>query len=54
MLTGEGLLSRVQAHVSAQVSLVVELLRAHLAFVRLVSGMLGKVLLEQEKGGRNI
>ena len=48
-VAGEGLLAGVQAHVAAQVRLVVELLGAHLALVRLVPGVLGHVLLKQNK-----
>ena len=40
----------VQAHVSSQVCLVVELLRAHLTLVRLVSRVLCHVLLKQRFG----
>ena len=42
----EGLLAGVQAHVAAQVSLVVELFGAHLTLVGLVAGMLRQVLLQ--------
>ena len=45
-LTGERLLARVQAHVSPQVRLVVELLGTNLALVRLVTSVLGQVLLQ--------
>ena len=46
-LTGERLLARVQAHVSSQVRLVVELFGTNLAFVWLVARMLGQVLLKK-------
>ena len=46
-VAGEGLLSCVKAHVASQISFVVELLRTDFTFVRLVSGVLRKVLLEQ-------
>ena len=39
-LTGEWFLSGVEAHVTAEVSLMVKLFGAHLTFVRFVSGML--------------
>ena len=45
----ERFLSGVEAHVPPQVGLVVELLRANLALVRLVTGMLGQVLLQIKK-----
>lgn len=45
-VTSEGLLARVQAHVSPQVRLVVELFGTDLALVRLVSGVLRHVLLK--------
>ena len=48
-VAGEGLLAGVEAHVPAQISLVVELFGAHLALVRLVSGVLGQVLLKQKQ-----
>jgi len=44
-LTGKRFFARVQAHMSPQVCLVVELLGANLAFVWLVSLMFGHVLL---------
>ena len=49
-VAGEGLLPRVEAHVPPEVSLVVELLRAHLALVGLVAGVLSQVFLKQNKG----
>ena len=48
-VAGEGLLPRVEAHVPPEVSLVVELLRAHLALVGLVAGVLSQVFLKQNK-----
>jgi hypothetical protein len=45
-VAGERLLSGVEAHVAAQVSLVVELFGADLALVGLVAGMLGQMLLQ--------
>jgi hypothetical protein len=45
-VAGEGFLSGVQTHVSPEVSLVVELLRAHVALVRLVARVLGQVFLK--------
>jgi len=47
-VAGEGLLSCVKAHVASQISFVVELLRTDFTFVRLVSGVLRKVLLIQQ------
>ena len=46
-VAGEGLLSSVKAHVASQIGFVVELLRTDFTFVRLVSSVLGEVLLEQ-------
>ena len=46
-VAGEGLLPRVKAHVASQISFVVELLGTDFTFVRLVSSVLGEVLLEQ-------
>ena len=43
----EGLLPSVKAHVASQIGFVVELLRTDFTFVRLVSSVLGEVLLEQ-------
>ena len=48
-VAAEGLLAGVEAHVAPQVSLVVELLGAHFALVRLVPGMLGQVFLNQKE-----
>ena len=48
-LARERLLARVQAHVAPQIRLVVELLWAHLALVRLVASVLGQVLLGTKK-----
>ena len=45
-LATEGFLPSVQAHVSPQVRLVVELLGTNLALVRLVTSVLGQVLLQ--------
>ena len=47
-VAGEGLLPGVEAHVAAEVGLVVELLGAHLALVRFVAGVLRQMLLEGE------
>ena len=47
-LAGERFLACVQAHVPAQVRLVVELFGAHLTFVRFVSGMFSQVFLENK------
>ena len=46
-VAGEGLLPCVKAHVASQISFVVELLRTDFTFVRLVSCVLGEVLLKQ-------
>ena len=46
-VAGEGLLPCVKAHVASQISFVVELLRTDFTFVRLVSSVLGEVLLKQ-------
>ena len=46
-VAGEGLLPSVKAHVASQISFVVELLRTDFTFVRLVSSVLGQVLLQQ-------
>ena len=46
-VAGEGLLPSVKAHVASQIGFVVELLRTDFTFVRLVSSVLGEVLLEQ-------
>ena len=43
----ERLFAGVQTHVTPQVRLVVELLRAHFAFVRFISGVFGQVLLKR-------
>lgn len=43
--TGEGFLAGMEAHVPSQIRFVIELLRAHFTFVRLVSSMFGKMLL---------
>ena len=45
-VAGEGLFTGVKTHVTPQISLVVELLRTNVALVRLVTSMLGQVLLE--------
>ena len=45
-VAGERLLAGVQAHVPSEVGLVVKLLRAHLALVRLVASVLRQVLLK--------
>jgi len=47
-VAGEGLLPSVKAHVASQISFVVELLRTDFTFVRLVSSVLGQVLLIQQ------
>ena len=48
-VAGEGLLSGVQTHVAAEVRLVVELLGTDLALVRLVTRVLGKMLLKRKR-----
>lgn len=48
-VTGEGLLSSVQTHVSSEVSFVVKLFRTHFTFVGLVTGMLGEMFLKKNK-----
>ena len=45
-ITGEGLLAGVEAHVPSKVRLVIELLRADLALIRLVSRVFCQVLLK--------
>ena len=46
--TGEGFLAGMEAHVPSQIRFVIELLRAHFTFVRLVSSMFGKMLLQRQ------
>ena len=45
-VAGEWLFTGVKTHVTPEISLVVELLRTHVTLVRLVTSMLGQVLLE--------
>ena len=47
-ITGERLLARVEAHVPSKVRLVIELLWAHFALVRLVARVFCQVLLQCE------
>ena len=47
-VAGERLLAGVETHVAPEVSLVVELLGADVALVRLVAGMFREVLLERK------
>lgn len=51
LLASEGLLAGVEAHVATQVRLMIELLRAHLAFIRLIARVLGLVVTEGELVG---
>jgi hypothetical protein len=48
-VAGEGLLAGVKTHMTPEVSLVVELLRADVALVRLVTCVLGQVLLQRRE-----
>ena len=49
-LAGERLLPRVQTHVTTEVGLVVELLRADVALVGLITGVFRKMLLKKSRG----
>ena len=48
-ITGERLLAGVEAHVPSEVRLVIELLRAHFALVRLVARVFCQVLLQWDE-----